>query len=114
MWNPFKTVGIPAIEAADLQARLETVSPEAGKPPYLLDVREAGEYKGGRIPGSVLIPMGFVPQRLEEVPKDREIVCICQSGARSGRVAQWLNTQGYTAVNLRGGMLAWRGKVERG
>lgn len=112
MWNPFKTVSIPSIEPADLQARLEGGG-VAGSAPFLLDVREAVEFSGSHLPGSVLVPMGFVPQRLNEIPKDREIVCICQSGARSGRVAQWLNSQGYQAVNLRGGMATWRGQVER-
>lgn len=112
MWNPFRTVSIPTIEPADLQARLEK-GEAAGPAPFLLDVREAAEFKGGHIPGSVLIPMGFVPKRLDEIPKEGEVVCICHSGARSGRVAQWLNTQGYQAVNLRGGMVSWRGKVER-
>lgn len=111
MWNPFKFATIPAISPTDLQARLESGS-EAARP-FLLDVREADEFQGGHIPAAVQMPMGYVPQRLEELPKDREIVCICASGARSGRVAQWLNTQGYRAVNLSGGMIMWRGKVER-
>lgn len=111
MWNPIKFAALPSITPAELQARLEGGNPEGA--PYLLDVREAEEFRGGHVPGAVLIPMGFVPQRLEELPRDREIVCICRSGARSGRVAQWLNTQGYRAFNLSGGMMAWRGQVER-
>ena len=107
MQNPFQMMGPPAIGPQELLARLA-----ADDPPFLLDVRDPDEYAGGHIAGTVLIPMQTVPQRVTEIPREREIVCICHSGARSGRVSQWLATQGYQAVNLRGGMVAWPGEIE--
>jgi rhodanese-related sulfurtransferase len=71
----------------------------------LLDVRAEDEWAGGRIAGSVHIPMDQLMQRLDEV--DDRVVCVCAVGARSARVAQFLNAQGREAVNLDGGIEAW-------
>jgi rhodanese-related sulfurtransferase len=71
----------------------------------LLDVRNDQEWAQGRIEGSVLIPMNQVVARLDEIG-DR-VVCICAVGARSARVAAYLNGQGREAVNLDGGIYAW-------
>jgi len=71
----------------------------------LLDVRTDGEWAEGRIAGSMHIPMDQLMQRLDEV-EDR-VVCVCAVGARSARVAQFLNAQGRDAVNLDGGLHAW-------
>jgi rhodanese-related sulfurtransferase len=71
----------------------------------LLDVRTADEWTGGHIAGSVHIPMDQLMQRMNEVG-DR-VVCVCAVGARSARVAEFLNAQGREAVNLDGGIYAW-------
>ena len=71
----------------------------------LLDVRTDEEWAGGRIAGSVHIPMDQLMQRLGEV--NGRVVCVCAVGARSARVAQFLSTQGREAVNLDGGIYAW-------
>jgi rhodanese-related sulfurtransferase len=71
----------------------------------LLDVRTDDEWSGGRIPGSVHIPMDQLMARLDEV--DDQVVCICAVGSRSARVADYLNGQGREAVNLDGGIYAW-------
>jgi rhodanese-related sulfurtransferase len=71
----------------------------------LLDVRSEDEWADGRIPGSVHIPMDQLMQRLDEV--DDRVVCVCAVGARSARVAEYLNAQGREAVNLDGGLYAW-------
>ena len=71
----------------------------------LLDVRNDDEWADGRIAGSVHIPMDQLMQRLDEV--DDRVVCVCAVGARSARVAQFLNVQGREAVNLDGGIYAW-------
>jgi rhodanese-related sulfurtransferase len=73
----------------------------------LLDVREPEEWEAGHAPGALWIPMSQINQRLDEVPRDRRIVTICRSGARSARVTQALVQQGYDAMNLAGGMQAW-------
>ena len=55
-----------------------------------LDVREPNEYQINRIPGSVLIPLGELPQRFTELDADREIVCQCKTGVRSANAAEFL------------------------
>jgi rhodanese-related sulfurtransferase len=77
----------------------------------LLDVREPDEWRAGHIDGAVHVPMNALPQRLAYEPgpltPDTPIVVICSMGGRSAHVTAWLNQQGYDAVNLEGGMLAW-------
>ncbi len=80
----------------------------SGHPHMLLDVREPFEHASTRIEGSVLIPMGTVMSQLESLPKDRPIVVQCQSGGRSARVTAALRQKGFDAVNLAGGIQAWR------
>ena len=80
---------------------------------YLLDVREPNEFQIGRIPGSTLIPLGEVPQRVNEIPRDKEIVVHCKMGGRSAKAAAFLRTQGYTNVkNLKGGITDWSDKID--
>jgi sulfur-carrier protein adenylyltransferase/sulfurtransferase len=80
---------------------------------FLLDVREPNEYQIGRIPGSTLIPLGEVPQRYQEIPKDREVVVHCKMGGRSAKAAAFLRQQGFTNVkNLKGGILDWSDKID--
>lgn len=73
----------------------------------LLDVREDNEWASGRIAESKHVPMNDVPDIWEELPSDRLVLCVCRSGARSGRVAKFLVERGLDAVNLEGGLLAW-------
>lgn len=87
----------------------------SGEVPYILDVREVLEWRQGRIPGGHLIPLGSLPQRLAEVPKDKEIVTVCRSGGRSLQAARILVRSGYANVkNMTGGMLSWRGETDKG
>lgn len=75
---------------------------------FLLDVREPSEYAAGHIPGINLIPMGEVPNRLSEIPKDKTVIVSCQSGRRSSQIASFLREQGYSHVHdLQGGFGAW-------
>jgi hydroxyacylglutathione hydrolase len=75
---------------------------------YLLDVREPDEYAAGHIPGITLIPMGEVAARLDELPRDKEIIVTCRTGNRSSQVADLLREQGFTNVhNMTGGIVAW-------
>ncbi len=84
-------------------------------PPFLLDVREAYEWEISNLApqGAVLIPMGDVGFRLDEVPRDREIIVHCRTGVRSGDVANQLWRAGYRRVlNLEGGINAWAREVD--
>jgi rhodanese-related sulfurtransferase len=76
----------------------------------LIDVREEYEFDEFNI-GATLIPLGELPNRLEEIEawKEQEILIHCRSGARSGRAKEYLTSEGYTNVrNVLGGMLAWQ------
>lgn len=78
----------------------------------VVDVREMWEYPGGHIPGAVNIPLSALPQRLSELPKDRILLLVCNSGNRSGLAAEFLVNQGFDpekVVNLEGGTYAWLG-----
>lgn len=91
------------ITAEQLLARLE-----AGDKPHMIDVREAEEVAYGMIPGAVHMPLGQVPHRLDDIPRDEEVVFICRSGYRSDQACQYLSALGFGgATNLVGGMLAW-------
>ncbi len=74
---------------------------------FLLDVREPDEYRDGHIAGATLIPLGQLPHRIGELPRDRQIICVCRSGNRSGAAARQLIGAGLDAVNMQGGMLGW-------
>jgi rhodanese-related sulfurtransferase len=74
----------------------------------LIDVREPEEYAAGHIPDVTLMPMGEVPQRLNDIPTDKTVIAYCRSGNRSGQVMQFLQQQGYENVhNMEGGIIAW-------
>lgn len=91
------------ISVEDLKARLD-----AGERIHLIDVREDEEVAQGIIPGAIHLPLGQVPQRLEEIPREEEVVFICRSGYRSDQACQYLSSLGYKGTtNLIGGMLAW-------
>ena len=75
--------------------------------PFLLDVRTSQEYKEGHIHGAELIPLDDLPHKLNRIPKDREVICICHSGNRSSAAARHLNSQGYKVSNMKGGMAKW-------
>ncbi len=74
----------------------------------LIDVREQYEYDEGHIPGITLIPLGTIPNRLDEIPTDKQVVFVCRSGNRSNQATEFLQQQGFDNVhNMLGGMNAW-------
>ena len=75
--------------------------------PFLLDVRQPEEYRAGHIPGAKLIPLGELRARMNELPKNHEIICVCHSGSRSLSATRQLAGAGYQVINLSGGMIAW-------
>jgi adenylyltransferase/sulfurtransferase len=79
----------------------------------LVDVREPEEWAIGRIPGSRLIPLATVPERLHELSSADEIVVHCRSGVRSGKAVEFMKQAGYRKVkNLVGGILRWSDDVD--
>jgi len=73
----------------------------------LLDVREDGEFAAGRSADARHLPLATLPDYLETLDRERQIVCVCRSGGRSARATEFLVEQGFDAVNLEGGMTAW-------
>lgn len=73
----------------------------------LLDVREPDEWAAGHAPEAVHIPMGDLAGRLDDLPADDEIYVVCRSGGRSARVTMFLNSNGWDAKNVDGGMQVW-------
>jgi rhodanese-related sulfurtransferase len=79
-----------------------------GEARMLADVREPGEFATGHIAGAVSIPQAELASRIDELPRDRPVVTVCLSGARSYRSAQFLAQSGFDNVaSLAGGMSGW-------
>lgn len=80
---------------------------------FVLDVREPFELEICRIPDTWEIPLGQLPARYAEVPKDKEVVVHCKMGGRSAQAVEFLKSKGYTQVkNLAGGILRWIDEVD--
>ena len=93
---------IPSVSAQEAPAWL------AAHPARVLDVREPVEYVSGHIPGAVSIPQAELATRLDEVPREGELLVVCASGIRSLRAASFLRQVGYARVtNLAGGTSGW-------
>lgn len=94
---------INEIDSESLQERLTR-----GDDLLLVDIRTSGEVAQGAIPGALEMPMHLIPLRLLELPKDKDVVLYCRSGARSYQACAYLMQQGLGRVlNLRGGIIAW-------
>ncbi len=94
---------VKEIEASELQTRIQ-----AGKDIVLLDIRSDAEVAQGILPGSEHLAMHLIPLKLQDLPRDKEIVLYCRSGARSYHACNFLQQQGVSNVlNLRGGIIAW-------
>ena len=96
-------IRVPEITGAELLAMRQN-----GNGLLLLDCREDHEWRQGRIPGSLHIPMRQVSGRLDEIRRDAEIVVVCAHGNRSYSVAGWLIQNGYGARSLKGGVADWQ------
>jgi sulfur-carrier protein adenylyltransferase/sulfurtransferase len=114
----------PAVKAADkgtlsadLEASVEDLKERLDRGDvFLLDVREPREYDIARIEGSVLIPLGELPKRLNELPTGADapdIIVQCKSGVRSAKAVNFLRENGFTRVqNLKGGILEWIARID--
>jgi rhodanese-related sulfurtransferase len=75
---------------------------------FILDVREPQEWEAGHIDGATLIPLGQIPDRLDEIPQDQPVVVVCRSGNRSGQATQFLRQNGFgLTTSMSGGMNQW-------
>ena len=79
----------------------------------LIDVREEAEYENANING-LLIPLGEIPSRYEEIAKDKKVIIQCRSGVRSANALNYLEQNlGYSNLyNLEGGIIAWAREID--
>lgn len=74
----------------------------------LVDVREKSEWDAGHAPKAKHHPLGGLATSMARLPQDRPLVVVCRSGNRSSRATKMLGKAGFDAVNLTGGMTAWK------
>jgi adenylyltransferase/sulfurtransferase len=99
---------VPEISTLDLKARLDRRDDLV-----VLDVREPQEFEICRIQGSILIPLGDLPKRVQELDSTRDLIVNCKSGVRSAKAVSFLRDAGFTRTwNLAGGILAWIDTVD--
>lgn len=94
--------------------KYETVSPQQAREmqqagALLYDVRETSEFRSGHAQGARSLPLSNLSTRYErELAKERDILVICQSGARSAQACSYLSGMGYKVTNVSGGTAAWK------
>lgn len=97
-------------EVTPSELNLELNSPH---PPLLLDVRESDELEISALPNIVHIPMNDLPHRFDELDREANIVVVCRTGNRSGKITAFLLGQGFERVrNLTAGMNGWATEVD--
>ena len=103
-------VGMDPMDDVEVaQADIAAVPTTFGESVVLLDVREDDEWQRGHAPGAQHIPMGDIPARMAEIVSDAQRYVVCHAGGRALRVAHYLARNGYTPINVSGGMLSWVG-----
>jgi rhodanese-related sulfurtransferase len=105
MWAPltYTFAGIWEVQPQWLEEHLREVQ--------IVDVREPSEFNGplGHVPGAILLPLGLLGEAGGRLSKERPVVTVCRSGARSAQASVLLGKSGFSKVaNLSGGMLRWR------
>ena len=96
----------PKVEEADVK---ETADGLAEPGAVLIDVREQDEWTSGHARGARHIPLGDLPAKLDELPREAPVYLICATGNRSRNAAAFLQGNGFAKpINVRGGTAAWR------
>ena len=97
-----KITGVAHISAAQAYQKFQQGA-------FFLDVRSQEEWDQVHIASSTLIPLDELPNKLSELPKDRDIVVVCLSGHRSEEGVNILQKAGFSrATCLIGGLTAWK------
>jgi rhodanese-related sulfurtransferase len=103
----------PVAAIGDIEPLEVKAKQDRGDTFVLIDVRETHEYQICRIPGAMLIPLGELPKRVQELNPEDEFVMHCKSGMRSAKAVDLLIQSGFRKVrNMKGGILAWSDKVD--
>jgi len=91
------------IDSSALKARID-----AGEDIALIDIRSDAEVAQGILPDAEHLAMHLIPLRMHDLPKDKDVVLYCRSGARSYHACNFLSQQGLgNVINLHGGIIAW-------
>lgn len=99
---------LPEITPQELKQRLDE-----NQAVFLLDVREQSEYDFVHLEGARLVPLNTLPQHLDSIPSDKEIVVYCHHGQRSLYATAYLQQNGYDDVkNLTGGIDRWAVEID--
>jgi adenylyltransferase/sulfurtransferase len=99
---------IPAISVSELKRKIDQ-----GEAVLIVDVREPFEYEIAHLENSKLIPLGELPDRLDELDRSKEIVAHCHTGVRSALAVDLLQEAGFkNAFNLTGGIEAWASEID--
>ena len=99
----------PEVTVEELKAKRDR-----GDAFVLVDVREEREWAISDLPDSVKIPLGTLPESLDKLSPDDEIVVYCRTGGRSGNAVQFLQAKGYAkAKNLVGGINKWAERIDK-
>ena len=94
---------IKEIDSSELKRRMD-----AGENITLLDIRSEAEVVQGSLPDSEHLPMHLIPLKMQDLPKEGDVVLYCRSGARSYHACAYLAQQGvHNVLNLRGGIIGW-------
>ncbi|WP_086312156.1 hypothetical protein A5821_003436 [Enterococcus sp. 7F3_DIV0205] len=94
-----------SINTTDLQQMLDSK-------PIMIDVREKSEFTAGHIPNAKNVPLSKISTYQSK--ENQPVYVICQSGMRSRQAVKKLKAKGIDAINVKGGMSAWRGVVRGG
>jgi len=106
-WNA-ASLPVATVEQMDVEALRDRASDV-----LIVDVRTAREWRAGHLPGSINVPVGELPRRIQELPRDRRLATVCEGGYRSSLAASLLAQEGFPrVVNIAGGMAAYRDRVE--
>jgi rhodanese-related sulfurtransferase len=101
--------GAPAIASLPREISVAQAKEKYDSGAFLLDVRQPEEWNEYHVPGATLIPLGELASRVDELPKDREIVVVCRSGNRSQEGRDILLNAGFDQVtSMAGGLIDWR------
>lgn len=95
-------------DPAASQIDVATAMARAASGTLLVDVREQDEWDAGHAPSALFVPMSTMSDHLDDFPKDQQFLVMCHSGGRSRRVTDMLLAAGFDAVNVEGGIVAWR------
>lgn len=97
----------PKVNEADAKDAAGRLATEPGA--VLIDVREPHEWRAGHARGARHIPLGELPGRMEQLPREAPVYLICATGNRSRTAAAFLQKNGFSRpVNVRGGTAAWQ------